>query len=170
MSKSRIGTTSTSRFCGMLVLGTVLLYAISLRAEPAITPAIFDCLGGVDNVQRTRDNLEIVRAYLKRSKDNFGPGRAVAIEAAQEAIAEFERLYGEPRLAPTPGSEKTHSVGAHGHPRMQLALSVLRTLRSDLNTPLCMKNDRLDALRHDIAAAMDGIAQAFAFNPPFSGH
>jgi len=162
-------TMTTCALSRIVILLAVLLCAASASVRAKTTPAALDCLGTGSNIQGMRDNLETALAYLRKAKDNFGPGRANAITATRQAISEFERLYGTSGLATTPGSEVTQFLGRHGHPRMQWALSILRTLRNEVNSPPCMKNGELDALRQDIAAAIEGIMQAFVFNPPFSG-
>jgi len=154
-----------------IILLLALLYAAptSMRAATAPSSAVFNCLGAPSQVQSLRDQLEMTVAYLRKSQDNFGPGRGVAIASTERAIAQFEHLYGNPALAPTPGSGKTHLLGRHGHPHMQWAAAQLRSLRSELQSTECMKVGELDGLRKDIAEAIDAIAQAFVFNPPFSG-
>jgi hypothetical protein len=155
--------------------GLLFVFLLSCVPGPVLAdtenpPAVFQCIGSFSEIQRVRDQLEVATTYLKSTKDNFGPGRGAAIEATQQANAEFEHLYGNTGLPPSPGTEKTQSLGSHGHPRMQRALQALREVSRDLATRTCQQENMLDTLRQEVSSAISAIGQAFTFNPPYSGH
>lgn len=157
---------------GIALLAIVLL-GLGLtcgHAGATETGGPLQCLGADGRLQRVRDNLEVASAYLKSSKDNFGPARQRAIDSARDALAEFARLRGNPRLAPTPAAEGAPYLGSHGHPRMHRALTALNELKNDLNGDACRQDARLDAMRQDVAQAISAIYAAFSINPPYSGH
>jgi hypothetical protein len=161
-----------SRILHRIVLAIALFSTGYACAEGDVKEAgdLLHCLGADTNVQRVRDNLEMALAYLKSSKDNFGPSRQIAIELTEEALTEFERLHGKNILPPTPGTEKAPYAGSHGHPRMHRALAALKNLANDLSKSECQQDTQLDAMRNDVTKAISAIYDAFTFNPPNSGH
>jgi len=156
--------------------GSTLLLALMIASTPAwaeadmaAPQAALQCLGTVGEIQGVRDNLEVAVVYLTAAKDNFGPARQHAVDMTRDALAEFERLHGEPQLTPTPGTEVARYLGAHGHPRMKRALGVLHDVKGTLNRSACQHDARLDSLRQDVDRAISDIYKAFSFNPPGSG-
>ena len=141
----------------------------SLNAGAAELGPALQCIGSAIEVQDVRDKLEVAAAYLIASRDNFGPGRQRAIARTRDAVVEFERLHGEPHLAPTPGTETAQYLGARLHPRMSRALTALKDVKRRLDQPGCERDVRLEALRQAVVKAISGIGDAFSFNPAGGG-
>jgi hypothetical protein len=151
----------------------VLAWANGVGAAPpqgeqpdGLTPA---CLAEAPDLQVVRDDLETARTYLRASKDNFGPGRAKAVQACDAAITSFQQALGRD-LAPGAESRTPIFLGRRLHPRMHKALGALRDARSLLRKSRCLTEERSAPTLRAIDVALDGIDEAFSYNPPGNGH
>ncbi len=139
------------------------------QTDAVLLASPLHCLESPAGEQRLRDNLEIAKAYLRAAKDNFGPARHAAMAKTADAIAEFDRLHGEPPLTATPGTEVAHFLGSHRHPRMVRAQTALLEVAKDLKSAQCVNAVPLDSLRAAVDQAISGINDSFTYNPPGSG-
>jgi hypothetical protein len=128
------------------------------------------CLGDTEALQIVRDRLESAKVYLHHARDNFGQGREWAIAATAEAIRMVEDLETAPKLEPSPDATRVPTLGKHGHPRMEVALSDLDAVDDRLNSPACRGEARLDALRAKLAEAILDVRTALTANTPGSHH
>ncbi len=144
-----------------------------LVASCAGTTGVVDdglCRATAADVQEARDYLEIARTQLKASKDNFGPGRAKAIAAVAAAVESLQQAAGRP-LEPAPETlVHPRMAGGHNHPHMHWAIWALYKARQALEGARCVIPGGTAGVFESIAAAKDAIDEAFAYNPPGSGH
>ena len=164
----------------MSALATILVLAGALpplacaqaarwTADSSTISSPFRCLDA-EGAQQVRDGLETARTYLKKTKDNFGAGRQGAIDAVEEAVAEFDALQGNAWIEPAASTKVARSVGAHGHPRMMLAWNALSGVKQRLGGEPCLGVQALERLRARVDDALRNIDDAFRFNPPWSRH
>ena len=142
--------------------------AVFAGAAVAVNDDRAACTATAADLQALRDNLEIIRTQTNAAKDNFGPGRTKAFDAAGLAIAALEQAVGRP-LAPSADSQIVRTPGRSHHPRMTVALQAVYAARRALERARCLVPGPVDAVRTAIAVAEKGILEALDYNAPGSG-
>jgi hypothetical protein len=94
-------------------------FGTAIAGEP--TQSLTPCRATPADLQSLRDNLQIVRNQVLAARNEFGPERQWAAEAAEGAVRAFEEAAGH-ALAPSPGSDLvTTPRSGTKHPHMQVA-------------------------------------------------
>ncbi len=117
-----------------LRLAAILLVAGGFSPALAADPP---CRANAADLQALRDNLQIVHNQVLAARNEFGPERQWAADAASGAIAALDEAAGQ-AIAPSPESQliRTPRSGTR-HPHMQVAKQALGAAQQALAAARC---------------------------------